>query len=471
MEVKNKLEIMLVLAFAFATLFYPFEVGLNATLFHLLLVVAGIWLVPGLLQTSKGRFALLLNVFAGLSLFMYGNALSVIAVLAAATYLAGMMQSPHASVFYSTLLAPVNFFSLPVRMLVRFLRSYSRKSNTGTPRILAFVIIPSLLVVLFIWLYARASPVFAQVAQTYMAHFSPGRFVAALIIGLAWLFYVFYFYQYRKFALMQLRFGDNLSERRRGSIRGIDRSMEQKMGMLVLTPLVLLLAIVILSEFLYTGESGHFADELHRSTKALVTSIVLSILTIQWFLRYRSGRLFEWQFPVKILATLWMALNLGLVVITFGKNFEYVQTLGLSYLRIIIFFYLLACVTGIIYTVIRIFSDRNLWYLTRKNAMAILVMLVMASIIPWDMVITRMNLQIAARNNRIPDTGYIMELRHYDRLALYQYDESVIGDASKREYRHMRSEDAYYPEHYPISTTLNEVYNKSTFKTHVHTKD
>ena len=228
--------------------------------------------------------------------------------------------------------------------------------------------------------------------------------------------------------------------------------------------LVILISAVIVSELVYSNATAtmnrplsSFPAEVHRSVLALIVSIVLSILTIHWFLRYRDKNAPKLTTSLKFLSAMWMFLNVLLICITAYKTFQYVSTLGFSYRRIGTFFYLLAALTGVVFTIKKIFYNKNLWYLISKNSIAAVILLAFSSIVPWDMIITNVNIQIANNRNRPLDVAYIKGLRDHDRVSLYSYESenSVEGKeiTTKR-----------YDKDYMISGTLNQYVNQLRVK-------
>ena len=419
---------------------------------------------PGLLRSSKGQLAVILNVIAGLGLFFYGNALSFIASSVTASYLAALIRSPYASIAYSGLYSPVNFFATPLRMMNRSIRGLFSRKTVYNYSIVAYLLIPAIVVTLFFVLYLNASPEFAYAFQKIQINFSPVRMLFSFALGMYWVNYLFNFRKQRKTLLKEALFRDELSGRKRSSLAGINDHTEHKMGIITLLMLIILISAVIVSELVYSNATvamnaplSAFSEEVHRSVLALIASIVLSILTLQWFLRYRDKNAPKLITSLKFLSALWMFLNVLLICITAYKTFQYVSTLGLSYRRIGTFFYLLAAMIGVVYTIKKIFLNKNLWYLMSKNSMFALILLVCSSIIPWDIIITNVNIQIANKRNIPLDVAYIKGLRDHDRLSLYRYesDNSVGG----KEFTTRR-----YDKDYLISGTLNQYVNQLRVK-------
>jgi Domain of unknown function (DUF4173) len=118
---------------------------------------------------------------------------------------------------------------------------------------------------------------------------------------------------------------------------------------------------------------------------------VLVIVLITYL--FRGSLNFQKNKSLKILAIVWLALNVVLVFTTAFKNYDYVAQLGFTYKRLGVYLYLLLCLVGLSFTLYKIFRTLSVWYLMRNMSISFLVVFAMASLFNWDKLITKYNLE------------------------------------------------------------------------------
>ncbi|HRZ76729.1 MAG TPA: DUF4173 domain-containing protein, partial [Bacteroidales bacterium] len=171
------------------------------------------------------------------------------------------------------------------------------------------------------------------------------------------------------------------------------------MGLLiVLNTLILLLNILdvrwVWLGFEWNGE--YLRQFVHEGTWLLILSIVFSVLIVLYFFR---GAL---NFSVralwfKRLALLFLAQNAFLVLSVGMRNYWYIHYFALAYKRIAVILFLLLALYGLYTVAMKVKERRSLHYLLRRNSLAMMVLLVLASLLNWDNLIARYNVRHADR--------------------------------------------------------------------------
>jgi hypothetical protein len=199
---------------------------------------------------------------------------------------------------------------------------------------------------------------------------------------------------------------------------------EFKAGFILLVLLNLLLFVFNLSDtyYLSIGELPVdiiYSEYLHQGVYMLIFSIVLAIAVLLYLFRGNLN-FFSQNKTLRLLAYAWLAQNLILVIITLTKNSLYVIEFGLTYKRIGVYTYLTLTIIGLITSFIKVAAVKNNWFLFRKNAWAVYLVLIVASCVNWDRFITNHNLTFTKE----PDLEYLMSLSDSSFGQIYQFVKS-----------------------------------------------
>lgn len=134
------------------------------------------------------------------------------------------------------------------------------------------------------------------------------------------------------------------------------------------------------------------AHELvHEGTWVLIFSIIMAMLVVLFFFKgnlnfYKKNK---W---LKAGAYAWIIQNTFLVASVFMRDLYYIQAYGLAYKRIGVLFFLLMVLIGLISVVVKVNKRKSIYYLLRVNAVASIIVLVLASAVHWDELIAGYNL-------------------------------------------------------------------------------
>lgn len=146
---------------------------------------------------------------------------------------------------------------------------------------------------------------------------------------------------------------------------------------------------------------------VHEGTWVLIFSIVMAMAVVLFFFKgnlnfYKNN---NW---LKIGTYAWIIQNTFLVASVFMRDLYYIQNYGLAYKRIGVLFFLLMVLIGLITIVVKVKNRKSIYYLLRVNAVAGLIILVLASAIHWDELIAGYNL---SRKEKVPlDVPFLLSL-------------------------------------------------------------
>lgn len=102
---------------------------------------------------------------------------------------------------------------------------------------------------------------------------------------------------------------------------------------------------------------------------------------------------------LKILATIWIAQNIILVISVGIRNYHYIAQHGLAYKRIGVIFFLLLTLFGIYTMYQKITHQKSLFYLLKTNGWSVYVAFLIMSLINWDFVIFNHNVNHPLKKN------------------------------------------------------------------------
>ncbi len=172
---------------------------------------------------------------------------------------------------------------------------------------------------------------------------------------------------------------------------------ERRMGLVLLILLNAMLLVVNAIDvnwvwFNFAVEPGMSLKEfVHEGTWLLIISIVLGMAVLLRLFRgnlnfHRDNR------SLVILATAWLAQNFILGISVFLRNYHYIAFHGLAYKRIGVIVFLLLLLVGLVTLYIKVRERKSFFFLVRVNGWAAFVVMVLLSTMDWDSTIVRYNL-------------------------------------------------------------------------------
>jgi hypothetical protein len=421
----KKTDYLLLLSILLYTyLFYQQSAGINVLLFTAVLLSIRISTQPSLIRSGTWLAAAAGTLVTAAAVAWYGTSLALIANVLSLFVLTGLSLRPQTSFLIAALNACYSLIGSVILSTVKKL-SEPRTDASHTLGIAPTARstgalktgLPILITLVFFLIYREANPAFkALTDQALAGWFSVGWLKSAFLAFLL-LFGFFYPYAIDELTAADLRSPDQLTRRRRAisdwsKLSGL--RTEYQIGWLSLALLNGLLLLVNGMDGYYLLITGNLpegvshATYVHQGIYALIFSIILAIALILYFFRGNLN-FFSRNRQLKMLAGVWIVQNGVLVITTAAKTAMYVTEFGLTYKRIGVFVYLLLAAIGLIITAVKISRIRSNWFLFRKTAWTYYAVLVMATFVPWDRLITQHNLT-HLQNSRELDLNYLIGL-------------------------------------------------------------
>jgi len=281
-----------------------------------------------------------------------------------------------------------------------FVPQVQKKHETGEPKmkkskifwltVLAFVITMA-----FVILYSLGNSKFGDMVGEIIESLN-FKFVMLFILGLVFANFVF---RPKTERLMTYETGkdENLVHiRKKRFLHGLSQTLKNRnfFGVMLLGMLNIVLLFFNISDIRYVWFfewDGSFLKEfVHEGTWILTFAILISQMIALLLFRenlnfYSRNRL------LKILTMIWLAQNCMMTVSVGIRNFWYVKYFGLAFGRIIVFFFLILVLIGLISIMIKVSRLKSMFYLFKVNSYAFMVVVSLSALVNWNVVIADYN--------------------------------------------------------------------------------
>jgi hypothetical protein len=350
---------------------------------------------------------------------------------------------PVKSLLNAGILGITNFFESPVRIFssstgeqkLSFWKAFWKKTT--------LLVIPIVLVITFFWIYYNANPKFAQLYGRLTGVFSrmlslkidPAMLL--LVLTGSMLFGGIFFTSMANEFFTKREAGrtEHLVRKRRkvrdyfSSLNSLSLKKEYKIGVMVLALLNVQLAIVNILDLVYVWfafkkrSAPELSQFVHQGTSLLILAIILAMAVTLWFFRGNINFLPGNKF-IKHLVYAWIIQNTILTLSVGMRNFHYIQTYGLAYKRIGVFFFLILVLYGLWTVREKVQGPKTFFYLLQKNAWFFYFALLAFSGLNWNIAITKYNLSRTSSQgvdtyfliNGIPDHNLYVLFENKDKL-------------------------------------------------------
>lgn len=413
------IKILLVLAGGvFAVwFFYQHSLGINMPLFNFFLITVSLVYRKPLRAGITLYVISLLWLATAFSCVFYASTLAISMNIFLTLFLLGLIHSPGIrSLAYAFLNAAVllgfsfpKMFSAPFEMIRR--GSFSKTPKT---RLLIIILIIISVVILFAWLYALSNPVFSKLINQIFGNFFTllGRFFRRINF---YNFHLFLFgcillttymaaFRFRFFANTDEHSSDNiirlrnkLPVNRKFQARRLRTEYRLALYMMIALNILILIFNIIDVKWVWFGfvwDGDFLKPFVHNGTFILILTILLSIVIVLLFFR-KNLNFYSKSGPLKMLVYLWLLQNFITATSAAMRTVRYVEHFNLAYLRIGLFFFLLAVVFGLITVAIKIYRKKSAYFLIRYNLLFVFAGLSIMSLFNWDIMIARYNIKHA----------------------------------------------------------------------------
>ncbi len=415
---------LLISSFLFSLLFFQKQIGLNYLLFAVLATLLLIVFNFNKFKDKNIWFFAASFLVSSLMVFIYHSSLALISSVIAFLILLGALTEIKSSLYVKLI---NGFYSAIAAGFTHYYNQLTNESIKVKKRDINYLYwlkmigIPTIVILVFTILYRSANPYFDELLRKIDFSFINLQWILFTLMAYFLLLNIISPLAIQPTTKLDLETGNLLKKDqiKKQSITTIIQ--ENQLGIVLLVLLNLLILFYLVTDIIYLSNikgvnASGLSKTVHEGIYALIISIVFAIIIILYFFR-GSLNFYKKNKPLKTLTVFWIALNTILILVTAYKNQLYVSHYGFTYKRIGVFVYLILTLIGLVSTYIKINAKYNLWYLCRKNLSIGFVILIMSSLINWDLLITHYNTKMAKNI----DVKYLINLSDNNTFLLMDY--------------------------------------------------
>lgn len=367
-------------------------------------------------------------VLSGLAVFVHSDALAITMCLLSFGYLGVSMVIPNVDPGFGALAGFLNFIISPFGVIIRFFQRLN--ANNGKFRgIVTTLLIPGALLTFFGILYYESSPAFKELLDTFRWDHLP-QFIFTMILGIFSASVLLYCFAPERFNKVY----DNIGNKSSAVTDYMGNSKFVNSWLIGIWSLVVLLSVVIISDFMYQI-SGRvpadftYANYLHQGIYAsifsIVCSAVLTVLTTNYLGDVKKS-------AFQIANYLFIGLNTLFILQNVQRNFNYISEYGLTEKRLVIYIYLALCVVGLVLTVITIVQNKSLGFLYKTNAFNVYFVLIISALMNWSTSITSYNINHPYGAEQMIDYDYLLSLDKSNTHLLVPHEKYMTDEQKDR---------------------------------------
>ncbi|MFV8342206.1 DUF4173 domain-containing protein [Flavobacterium sp. XS2P39] len=398
----KKYHLILACSLIFIWLFYNETIGVNASVFGLVLTGLICYLSQKRFLDKSNLILILTSVVSCFAFAWYGDFISFVAMGSSLIFLRFSIQDPKLKIVQSIPLVFINLFATSVRIFQFSQWLPQRKvENQLVKKLIAYFAIPALFLTLFFSIYSFGSAHFSGLFSNYTLDLDLEQ---VLLIGVVGFYFSFSFWNYwvpQYCYDANSKLDDDFSREGRmvqqQTFSFLDLDFERKSGEITLVLLNCMILIFIgtynYEQFFEEQALVSLSEATHERVNAVIFSILMAVGVMLFY--FKSGFNFDKKASkLKLLSKIWIALNGILISSTIIKNVEYVSAFGLTYKRLGVFAFLLLASIGLALTFWKIYKQKTNAYLFNQMIWYFYGTVLLCSFINWGNVITRYNIRV-----------------------------------------------------------------------------
>lgn len=439
----QKLFWIIIGAVLFNWVFWNEKMGLNTALFGLFIVTILFFLYPKARHSSLVRWLLAGHLLCLAMVLWHNSVLSKVAYMLTLSILVAFIHFIHRSIVFAGASITENavFVFSSFRQNLPKIKA-GKLSSFPLGKYIRFALIPLFLAFVFFVIYNIANRAFSDISSEILERF--GVFIEKLFDNFSFgriffflfgLFCTIVLLQKNKsgyFEKQEASMNDLVQRNKKksksileGFGNGIIKAFLGKVvsgimglkhwntiGIISLILLNILLAIIngIDISYIWVGfdpKAVNLYKLIHEGSDVLIFSILMAIAVIVIFFKGNLN-FYKKSKTLRVLAYIWLIQNMILVISVFIRDYYYISEAGLARNRIGILFYLALVLFGLLSVCWKIYHKKSTYFLFRVNAWAAYVLLVVSTVVNWDVLIVNHNL--SRKNEIVMPVNYMIQL-------------------------------------------------------------
>ena len=412
----------------FVVLFYDQEPGLNIGILGIIVSVLTYFNTEESYKTKTFLALFVMSILSSFAFAWYGDFVSFLAIFASLFILGFKSKNNDLKSIFVIPVFAINFITFVYRVF-QFEQWFPlKKTESFWQKILAVILIPALLLLIFFGIYTKGSSHFASFFSDYELDINLWEVIVFSVLGFFLSFNFFNFQIYEFISKQNHYLNNNFSNEdkvAKPTYDFLDLNSERLSGIVSFLGLNILLLFFIVTfnyeQFveLPKATANQLAEETHERVGAVIASIVMAIVVIMFYFKgsFNFDKNAKW---LKFLAQIWVFLNGVLVLSAFAKNTEYVVNLGLTYKRLGVYAFLLLSIIGLVFTFIKIQKKKTNAFLFNQMFWYVYGTILMCSFINWGNLATIYNIE----NNK-GDFEFLYSLHYNDTILNEKFPEEM----------------------------------------------
>lgn len=443
--------ILLVSVLLYSYLFYEQAAGVNFLIFNLVIITGIALKKQEAVRVFNWQAAAVGAILSSIGIMVYSSPMAIITNIFSLGLLSVMSFSPSTSVVVALFLSICSVGASAVFMFSDMFKRRKNSGDTENKRPFYVKVIMMLIIVvitiLFFVMYQTSNPLFKDFTKNINLDFISVPWVFFTLGGLVLLYGYYYNRHLGSLTASEINISNNLNQERvtgNGFFNRLFKSdTEYATGVIlfvVLNVMLLVLNALDLNYLWFDGtlpEGIQHKEFVHDGVGTLIMSVVFAIMIILYFFRGRLNY-YEKNKVLKLLTYVWIAQNAFMIFSTAYRMNMYVSESGISYKKIGVYVYLSLTLIGLITTYIKVSKLKTNWYLFRVNPKVYYAIMVISSLINWDVIITQFNINKALSENKKLEKYYLADLSFKNIPQLLRLNDTI------KEYDDYEARDYYF---------------------------
>jgi len=398
----KKHQIILACSILFTLLFYNESVGVNLSIFGLLLTGSICYFFQDRFTDRSHLILVVTSVLSCLAFAWYGDFVSFLALAISILFLQFKTQESKLKIIQVFPLIFLNAFASIGRIFMFSQWLPERKiHNNFAKKLVAYFIIPAIFIIVFFTAYSFGSSHFSSLLTDYTLDVD---IVEVILIGILGFYISFSFWNYwvpevcyEKNELLDNDFKNIAEIKSQNTFSFLDIDFERKSGEITLVLLNIMLLVFIVTynyeQFFEVIAKSNLSADTHERVNSVIFSIVMAVGVIMFY--FKGGFNFDKKATnLKKLAKIWIVLNGLLIVSTIIKNSEYISVFGLTYKRLGVYAFLTLAIIGLVFVFLKITKQKTNAYLANQMVWYFYGTVLLCSFVNWGNLITTYNIAV-----------------------------------------------------------------------------
>lgn len=418
---------------AFSYLFFEQQGGINFLLFNILFLGITLQRDVALIRDRNWLWAASMCIISATAVLINSGPLPIFSNIVSLLLVSAFAFRRQSSAAFSFLFSCYSIMIAPVAIISSFIKPAGEPENRSSVvlyRVVGAMIVLALLIV-FLSLYRVANPLFAVNMEWLNLEFINFPWLAFTVAGFV---IVYGLYHQQTISLVE-NWEHSLSPHNLPDSTGASLKLDtEKISGVALFALLNVMLLVLNAgdiSTLWMGirlpEGMSHSDFVHQGVETTILSILIAA-GLMMFLFRKNFAAHRYNKLLKILVCLWIVQTFVMLISTASRNQMYILEFGLTHLRIGVYAWLLLAMIGLLLTAGKILLERSNWYLVTSNVNAWFSLLAISSLVNWDVLITRYNMNhrtvtgvdyeylFSLSDSNIPELIGVTELKEFPEI-------------------------------------------------------